>query len=140
MNEELEPVGHEESVLRRIPMSFYEEGLPTPIQRAAFRPNEQDTTGLSVYRARFVSSYSDVLRNVKPEKREKYYICRLCARDLFALNLTVVPDPDPEDIPGHCIIPELSWQKYQDEYERLAEIQLQLAGLGSRDIVHRPRT
>jgi hypothetical protein len=138
MCEELEPVGDHEFVLRRVPANHYREGLPTPIHRAAFRPNEQDTTGLSVYRERFVHSPSDVLRVVKPEKRGKFYVARLSVRALVGLGLTVVPDPDPEDIPGHSIIPELSWPNYQAEHDRLADIQEDLAVLGSKDIVHRP--
>src|SRR5262245_62167982 len=109
MSEELEPVGDQEFILRRVHKSHYRDGLPTPIQRVAFRPNENDTTGLSVYRARFVSLYSDVLQAVREEKRGQYYISRLSVRALRRLSMTVVPDPNPEDIRGHCIIPELSW-------------------------------
>jgi hypothetical protein len=138
MSEELEPVGNQEFILRRIHASYYRDGLPNPVQRAAFRPTKHDTTGLSVYRARFVQQIMDVLRLVAEEKRGQYHICRLAVRDLKKLGLTVVPDPAPEDIPGHCIIPELSWPKYQAEHDKLAEIQEKLAILAAQDIVHRP--
>jgi hypothetical protein len=138
MSEELEPVGDQEHVLRRVHVNHFRDGLPTPIQRAAFRPNEQDTAGISVYRERFVSSYADVLTIVKPEKRGNYYVSRLCVRAVRGLGLDVVPDPDPGDIPGHSIIPELSWSRYQADYDRLADIQEQLAVLASQGIVHSP--
>jgi hypothetical protein len=138
MNEELEPVGDQEFILRRVHNSYYDANFPVPVQRGAFRPNEQDLTGISVYRERFVRAPSDVLDAVKPEKRGMYYVARLSVRALTSLGLTVVPDPDPQDIPGHCIIPELSWPKYQVDHDRLADIQQQLAKLGSQDIVHRP--
>jgi hypothetical protein len=138
MTEELEPVGDQEHILRRVHVNHYRDGLPSPIQRAAFRPNEQDTTGIPVYRERFVSSYADVLTIVKPEKRGNYYVSRLSVRALRGLGLDVVPDPDPGDIPGHSVIPQLSWSNYQADHDRLADVQEQLAALGSQDIVHRP--
>lgn len=47
-------VGEAEFVLRRIPLSFVREELPVPVLRVAFEPNQHDTTGISVYRERFV--------------------------------------------------------------------------------------
>jgi hypothetical protein len=138
MSEELEPLGELEFVLRRVHKNHFDPRLANPIQRVAFRPNEGDDTGLSVYRARFVKAYVDVLLKVKAEKRGHYYICRLQVCDLTKLGLTVVPDPDPEDIPGHCIIPELSWPNYQADHDRLADIGDELALLGNQAIVYKP--
>jgi hypothetical protein len=138
MNGELEPVSDQEYILRRVHANHFQADLPTPIQRAAFCPSKSDQTGLSCYRERFVETYLQVLTAVPPDRRGKYYVCRLCVSDLMRLGLTVVPDPSPQDIPGHCIIPELSKPKYDANHDRLAEVQFELAILGSRDIVLRP--
>jgi hypothetical protein len=138
MCEELEPVGAQGFVLRRVHPSYYKAGLAIPIQRGAFVPTQNDTTGISVYRERFTRAPADVLRAVKEEKRGLFYVARLQVRDLAGLGLTVVPDPYPEDIPGHCVIPQLSRANYDADYDRLAEVQVHLARLASQDIVLRP--
>jgi hypothetical protein len=138
MNEELEPVGDHEFILRRVPASYYDGALPVPIQRAAFRPNRNDDTGISVYRERFVLQPADVVLAVAPEKRGKYYVCRLIVRDVTKLELTVQPEPATDGIRGHCVIPELSWSNYDTDHDRMAEIGHELAILASRDIVLRP--
>lgn len=46
MNEELLPVEASEFVYRRIHRSFLDPALELPVQPAAFRPNENDKTGL----------------------------------------------------------------------------------------------
>ena len=71
-----------------------------------------------------------MLFSVRPEKKSKYYVCRLAVRDLNRLGLTVIADPDSEDVPGHCLIPELSRSSYEREYERCAEVGHELAVLG----------
>jgi hypothetical protein len=139
MNDELQPVGGDEFVLRRIPASFFTPGLPVPVQLLAFRPTERDTDGLSVFRERFTQHPADILCVVEESKRGLYYVARLAVRDLSLLSLTVVPMPVP-GLPGHAVIPELSWPNYQNKQNkvRLKDVQLQLAILAGRGIVHGP--
>jgi hypothetical protein len=134
---EHEPVEGNEFVYRRIHCTFYKSGLPIPIQAAAFRPNQHDTSGISVFRACFVQP-ADTLANVSPPKRDEYYVVRLAVRDLNRLGLTVVPEPDPDGPPGHAVIPELSWSVYQADRGRMRQVQLELATVASAAIVHGP--
>jgi hypothetical protein len=111
--------------------------LPIPIQAVAFRPNQNDITGLSVFRAAFVQA-ADTLANIEADKRDNYYVARIAVQDLQRLGLTVVPELDPDGPSGHAIIPELSWQAYQADKQRLKQVQVELAKLASADIVHQP--
>src|SRR5207253_2368721 len=111
-------VADDEFVYRRIPRSFYRVDLSPPVQPLAFRPNPNDTTGLSVFRAALLRP-EDTLANVDAARRNDFYVARLAVADLRALGLTVVPEPDPHGPPGHAIIPELSWQAYQADKGRV---------------------
>jgi hypothetical protein len=133
--DEQQPVDESEFIYRRIHRTYYQAGLPIPIQPAAFRPSPNDTTGLSVFRAAFVQP-ADTLTNIEVGKRDNYYVARIAVRDLRPLGLTVVPEPDPAGSLGHAIIPELGWQAYQADKQRLKQVQVELAKLASAAIVH----
>jgi len=132
-----QPVSANEFVYRRIHRNFYDAQLSTPVQRVAFQPNKNDSTGLSVFRARFVQPV-DTLANIEAAKQSDYYVARLAVQDLHRLGLTVVPEPDPGGPAGHAVFPELSWQAYQADKQRLKVIQVELAKLASAAIVHQP--
>src|SRR5437867_5195606 len=111
--DEHSPVTDSEFVYRRIYRSYYQAGLPIALLHpAAFRPNQNDTSGISVFRAALVQA-ADTLTNIEASKRDQYYGARLAVADLRRLGLTVVPDPDPNGPPGHAVIPELNWQAYR---------------------------
>src|SRR5688572_16621900 len=100
MADQSAPVADDEFVYRRVPHSFYRQGLQPPVQAFAFRPNANDVTGLSVFRAGFLRP-EDTLANVDPARRNDYYVVRLAVADLRALGVTVVADPDPNGPAGH---------------------------------------
>ena len=135
--DEHQPVEDSEFVYRRIPRIYYQAGLPMPIHPAAFRPNSNDSSGLSVFRAAFVKP-TDTLTTIDSSKRNNYYVARIAVQDLHRLGLAVVPEPDPNGPLGHAIIPELSWQAYQADKRRLKQVQVELAKLASAAIVHQP--
>jgi hypothetical protein len=137
MEDELQPVDDSEFVYRRIPQHFCDPDLPFPIPALAFRPNQNDTTGISVFRARFVTP-GGTLAGVDANRHNRYFVTRLAVSDLKRLGLTVVPEPDPNGPVGHCVIPELSWNTYQANKKPLREIQLELGKLASGGIVLRP--
>jgi hypothetical protein len=137
MADQFAPVADDEFVYRRIPQNFYLPGFRPAVQTFAFRPNQNDTTGLSVFRAGFLRP-EDTLANVDPAKRNSYFVARLAVADLRALGLTVVADPDPNGPAGHAMIPELSWPAYQADKPRCKPILFELAKLASAAIVHQP--
>jgi len=131
------PVQDDEFVYRRIHRNFYDASVPTLVRREAFRPSRNDDTGLSVFRAAFVQPV-DTLANIDATKRNDYYVARIAVQDLHRRGLTVVPEPDPAGPPGHAVIPELSWQAYHADKQRLKQVQFELAKLASAAIVHQP--
>lgn len=138
MSDERQPVDENEFVYRRIHRSHYQAGLPIPVQMTAFRPNERDTTGISVFRERFVTP-AETLANVNANRRADYYVARLSVRDLRRLGLNVRPEPNPNGPAGHAVIPETNWQSYEANRPRLKEILFQLAQLAGADMVHQAR-
>jgi hypothetical protein len=132
-----DPVADDEFVYRRIHRSFYDAAISPPIRSEAFRPNNNDDTGLSVFRAWFVQPH-ETLTNIEAAKRNDYYVARLAVSDLKRLGLTTVPEPDPSGPPGHAVIPELSWQAYHASKKSLKVVQFELAKLASASIVLAP--
>ena len=122
---------------RRIPRVFYDARLPVPIQREAFRPTANDTTGLSVFRAQFAQPV-DALANLDPAKAKDYYVAQLSVAALRGLGLAVEPDPVHGGPLGHAVIPELSWPAYRGQKQQLKPLLLELARMASADIVHWP--
>jgi len=137
MEDELQPVDDGEFVYRRIHRQHFQPGIPSCVLVTAFRPTDDDKSGLSVFRQRFVQPV-DTLLSVKEEKRKDHYVARLAVADLRKLGLSVVPDPDPLGPHGHSLIPELTTQAYHADKRRWKDLQEELAKLASADIVHRP--
>lgn len=101
---EYEPVSDDEIVYRCVPVSqgwVSEHG----VSMNAFKPRPDDDTGLSVYRARFLS----VEQAAKGISKYGYYVLALRAGDLRAAEIEVVPKPQ-DDRPGHAEIPSLAYQ------------------------------
>ncbi|MCI0682327.1 MAG: hypothetical protein L0Y71_09500 [Gemmataceae bacterium] len=133
--DEHDPVDDKESVYRRIHRSFFDSSLPIPIRVGAFRPNANDTTGLSVVRSWFGPPTS-ILAVIDPKRASDYYVVQLAVADLRGLGLTVIPDPSPGGPAGHAVIPELSWPAYQARKQDLKLILVELTKLASAAIVH----
>jgi hypothetical protein len=133
MSQDPTPIDPDEPILRRIHISQYKAGLPIPIQAGAFRPSTEDDDGLSFYREYHLSAVALARSGRKPA--EEYVVVRYRARDLLGLGLTLEPTCNPDDLPGHVIIPELSKSKYHDNKAKCKEIHLRLATLGSKDLL-----
>jgi len=118
-------------VLRRVHRNHFKPHLPTPIERLAFCPNPQDTTGISVYAEKLVSA--EML--VKKDPR-LYHVARLSVQVLKDLRLTLRQEEDEVDhLPGHYVIPQLAYGEYRRDEKGSKEVQRERA---SEDIVLRP--
>ena len=101
-----EAIADHELLYRRIPAAsgFYDpqaDPNPSPL---AFRPTQQDTTGLSLSRAK----YKNPEQAARGREGKRYYVAVLRAGELRRLGMDVVPRPLADD-PGHCEIMELSF-------------------------------
>ena len=135
MIEQNEPLSLAEYVLRRIHKSHYKAELPVPVVRVAFQPNRKDTQGISVYRERFVTS---VVLAKTGRKSGEYYVARLSVEALVkTIGLSIEPDPQENELPGHCLIPEIRFDTPSRESK---DLQRRLAAMASRSIVYMPES
>lgn len=132
--DEHDPVSPDEHVLRRIFIRHFDSALGEPIQRVAFQPNNNDTHGISVFRELFVTPAEVAQKG--PKDPSEYYVVRLLAADVFTLGLSILPDPQGDQPPGHAVIPELNPKMDQ---KRSKELQRGLAKLGGRNIAYEPK-
>jgi hypothetical protein len=102
-----DPIADDELLYRRIPaaLNLHDPTAEPSLLPDAFRPNQNDLTGLSVYRAKYKSLEAVAFGR----EGKKYYVAVLRAGDLRAKGIEVVPRPLDDD-PGHAELPSLSYQ------------------------------
>jgi hypothetical protein len=125
----------DEFILRRIHKSHSAPLGPQIILPAAFRPSQEDITGLSVFREHLVTAAEVAAAGRKPGE---YYVARLSVRTLRDLGFTVIDDDQPNGLRGHALIPELGLEAYQRNKSTLKCAMAELARQGSQAIVHHP--
>jgi|ERR1700722_18909119 len=137
MSQEREAVDLSEFVLRRIHKSQFSASPPSRILRGGFCPNQQDVTGISVYREKDTTAAAVVSAAKRPDE---CFVVRIPVQSLIALGLSLTPDDDPDGPPGHYVIPELRLSEYEDKNKKnlLKDKQEELARIASDNIVHRP--
>lgn len=135
MADQQDPISPDEYVLRRISKDTlrYNPSLHEPITRLAFEPSKRDISGISVFRELFVSA-----ETVAKAGRGANGCCvaRLRASEIVALGLTIIPDPQDDQLPGHALIPELSAQQVKENKSQSKEIQHKLAKVAGLNIVY----
>ncbi len=123
---ERDAVGGAEWLLRRVPSGnaqYYDPSLQTPLHRIAFKPNAGDVDGISFFREMFISPRSLGYEGRKPP----YYVVRLRSRQVAAIGLRFLPRPDPDQPPGHLVLPDLCFKGKQSAAEKEATSRLQVA-------------
>jgi hypothetical protein len=112
-----DPISDAELLYRRVPEStkWYLNGR---LDRRAFNPREDDTTGISVSRA----GYKTIEEAARGQAGRRYFVAVLCAGDLRRSGLELRPDPLPDD-PGHAEITSLT---YANRKSTLARQQMSL--------------
>jgi len=116
-----EPIADDELLYRRVPVSmgWYTEGKLSP---EAFDPRKDETTGISVYRAK----YKSIEEVAKGKSKKGYYVAVLRAGDLRQNGMEIVPQSTPDD-PGHAEFPDLTC--HNRLMPEAQERKLRLAGL-----------
>jgi hypothetical protein len=110
--DESDPIAEDELLYRRIPaaLNLYDPHTAPQLLPDTFRPNQNDDTGLSVYRAK----YKTIEEAARGRKGGGYYVAILRAGDLRIQGIDVVPRPIPGD-PGHAEIPGLTYQNRKSD-------------------------
>lgn len=98
-----EPVEDAEILYRRVPACYMSESDPRPSPQA-FHPQQRDTAGLSMFRAKYRNA-ADVARGAS---KQPYYVAVVKASDLRRHGMTIVPRVETGG-PGHVEIPELNY-------------------------------
>ena len=99
-----EDINDDEILFRRIPVSkgWYSES-DNYVMSEAFAPIKLDVTGLSLTRAKYISS-EEVGKS--GSSKLGYFVVQLRAGDLRRANIRIFPKPEPGN-PGHCELPDL---------------------------------
>ena len=126
-------VRSDDHVLRRIHISLYDPGLPTPIQRGAFKPSPEDTDGLSFYLEKSVTPRQLAASGRLPP--DQYIIARLNVGDILALGLRLVPTPEKSELPGHVSLIDINTETYQNDKNRMKTLCFELSKIASRDVI-----
>ncbi|HVA48906.1 MAG TPA: hypothetical protein VNH11_21245 [Pirellulales bacterium] len=101
---EHETIADDEVLYRRVPVSTGWVKSVDEVLPEAFQPRRDDTTGLSVFRAKF----RKLDETARGASKHGYYVLELRAGDLRAAGIEIVPKPD-DDAPGHAEIPSLAF-------------------------------
>jgi len=122
MGDGTEPIEDDELLYRRVPVKpphFDPTNDPCPTPKA-FRPRKDDTTGLSLSRAKYMSP-EDVART---GHGKEYCVAVLRAGDLRQHGIDIDPAP-LEDNKGHAVLPALTWENRKEAKQE--EMQVLLA-------------
>ena len=133
---ENDAVQDDELVLRRVlnQADIIDLSLPKPVQRIAFRPTDQDDTGISIFRSLFATPDEVANRGTNPKG---YYIVELPVNELMAIGLEVVPDPRDDQPKGHSLIPKLNCLHDVFDKKQSKILQLKLAQIVNKNIISR---
>jgi hypothetical protein len=97
-----EPIADEELLYRRLPvsMNWYDPASCPKLSPKAFRPRDDDDTGLSVVRGH---PYNTLEEAAQGPSKMGYFIAVFRAKNLRQHGIVVVPKPEP-GISGHAEI------------------------------------
>ncbi|MDY7009862.1 MAG: hypothetical protein SVV80_03830 [Planctomycetota bacterium] len=104
MGDGSEPMEDDEYLYRRILLQYFNPSQGSEPSPKAFRPRKHDETGLSVFRAKYVTP-EQVAQN---DRGKRYYVARLRAGDLRDNGIKVVPRIEGHE-PGHAELPDLTY-------------------------------
>jgi hypothetical protein len=115
---EYEPIGDDEILYRRVPVSMKWVNQQD-VKPEAFQPRKEDTTGLSVSRQRFLT----VEQAAQGTSKQGYWVLELRAGDMRKAGIDVQPRPI-DDVPGHSEIPSLTYQDPQPDASMAQQMRL----------------
>lgn len=116
-----EPIGDDEFLYRRIPVStnWCSGGELSP---EAFDPRKDDLSGISLTRSKYRTPHESAVGS----SRRGYYVAACSVRKLREAGFHCAPEPI-EDNPGHAEITDVRFGNR--ESDRTKELKLQLANL-----------
>lgn len=118
---ETSPIADDEIVLRRVSETsgYYDPESDRPFAWVAFRPNEKDVRGLSVWRERYKTPEQAAGINARPGRR--YFIFKLNVGVLREAGVIVEPSTD-EGGAGHASLVNLNPRRYAEDKNAVQEL------------------
>ena len=121
MGDGSEPIENDEHLYRRIPVQpqYYDPSQGPEPSPLAFHPRKDDKTGISVFRAKYVTPE----QLAQSGRGKRYYVAVLRVGDLRNHGLEVVPRIEGHALPGHAELPNLTFEnKRSDAAEEAKQI------------------
>ncbi len=119
-----DPIAADELLYRRVPVStnWYDPDSDV-LEPQAFDPHRKnDVTGISISRKK----HKSLIEAARGQPGKSYYVAVICAGDLQAKKIKVVPRQQPND-PGHAELPDLnSENRKSDEALELKRVLVEL--------------
>jgi|GEM_PF-2387687 len=108
-----DPISDEEIVYRRVPehYDYYDPNSEHPVAWIAFRPNQKDTGGLSVWRGKYLSAPEAAAKRAHSGKR--YYVIALSVGRLREIGISVEPTSEDGGV-GHASLTNMNYHSYQE--------------------------
>lgn len=138
MSQDATPPGPGEAFLRRIPISagYYNPARTPPIEKGAFTPTRDDDDGLSFFLE--TATPAEVLAH-SARSGKVCKVARFLASEIFALGLTLTPDQQPGDLPGHHLVKEINLATYKSTdlqvRQKINELCIELARMANSRLV-----
>lgn len=103
-----EPIAADEILFRRIPVvTGWYDANKRSLSPQAFRPNENDSDGLSLSRAKYCTPRQAAARG---RRGRNYWIAPVRAQTISDMGLAVRPDPEPDGSdPSHACVPAMHY-------------------------------
>jgi len=136
------PVFPNEVLLRTVPNSpgFYTPTIPNwSINPNAFEPAKDDLDGTSFFREDFVTK-EELASTTKHPNGVR--VARVVAKEITRLQLSLKPDPDDTQPPGHTVIPEMAFVKKgphnKPQRQKIKDLAQELAQIASKNEIYTP--
>lgn len=137
MKAETDPITDDEWLVRLVWGDRLTNRVPV-ISPNAFEPRATETEGISLYRLDCLNDPTDALMPIQESKQPRYAIVKIPVSLLISLGLST--QPQPGQVPGHVVVPELNITDYNADKARFTPIKLRLAEAASENIIRRPLT
>ena len=136
------PVFPNEVLLRTVPNSigFYTRTMQNwAINPIAFDPAPDDVDGISLFREDFVTPENLASINTHTNGVR---VVRVTAKECTDLQLSLKPDPDGTQPPGHVLIPEMTHIKKspqnKPQRQKIKDLAQELAQIASKNEIYTP--
>lgn len=125
-----DPVADDELVMRRVSTAsmWYDPQASPPLNWLAFKPNQNDTNGVSVWRGKYLTPDDVAKMNARPNRR--YYVVAIQVAALRGSGIEVIASPQ-EGGAGHASLANLNSSAYDQDPDLVREMAIRASELNA---------